>query len=89
MSASLGSIILALVAFLAKIADFAKAINARKQEDINYTLRKSKQDLEKLLLAIKTRRKVKNEISRPNKDGSNSTHDSINQLRKLKDRYQR
>lgn len=92
MSASLGSILLALVtlfARFARFADFAKALNTKKQTDTNYTLRKSKSDLDKLLLALKTRRKIRNENSKLKNTNSDAIGNAADKLRKPKDKYQR
>lgn len=85
MSASWLSLLLALITFIERFLDSFKALKNKKQQAENQLLRQKAIELERLLLAIKTRRMVKNE--KPNTIHHNDIF--TDKLRKSKDRYHR
>lgn len=92
MSVSLGSFLMALVTLFVRLIDFFKIRNAKIKNDEYQSLRRNKGDLEKLLLAIKIRRKIRNEkshIGNIAEDITDGTSAVADRLRKSKNRYQR
>lgn len=92
MSVSLGSFLMALVTLFARLGDIIKARNEKLKNDESQILRRSKGDLEKLLVAVKIRRKIRHDNSHPGNIDSNiadGTDNAANELRKPKDHYQR
>lgn len=89
MSVSLSSLFLALITLVTRIINFVDVRNKKNKTTENHSLRRSKGDLEKLLHAIKIRRKIRNANKRHKNNDSYLSVDELNKLRKPKNRYQR
>lgn len=79
---------MALVTLLGRVFDFMNLRNKNANTLKTKTLRNAKRDLEHLLRAIKTRRKIKNAYKNPEINRNINGVDAIDKLRKPFDQYQ-